>query len=47
MQRGDLAGFQRIFNRLDGHGLPAHELNAAVGGLAPILAAGQRVSSRV
>lgn len=38
MQRGDLVGFQRIFNRLDGHGLSADELTIAVAELAPILA---------
>ena len=40
MRRGDLAGFQRIFNRLatEGRGLPPDELTAAVGELAPALA---------
>jgi hypothetical protein len=38
MRRGDLAGFQRIFNRLDGRGLSPDELTAAVGELAQVLA---------
>lgn len=38
MQRGDLAGFQRLFTRLDGRGLSSNELTAAVGELAPVLA---------
>jgi hypothetical protein len=40
MRRGDLAGFQRIFNRLatDGRGLRPDELTDAVGELAQVLA---------
>lgn len=38
MRRGDLVGFQRIFNRLDGRGLSPDELTAAVGELAQVLA---------
>ena len=40
MRRGDLAGFQRIFNRLctEGRALPPGELTAAIGELAPVLA---------
>lgn len=40
MRRGDLAGFQQIFNGLNGDGrrLTPDELTAAVGELAPILA---------
>src|ERR1700734_3204177 len=40
MGRGDLASFQRIFNRLatDGRQMSAEELTAAIGELAPILA---------
>jgi hypothetical protein len=40
MGRGDLAGFQRIFDHLatDGRQLPPEELTAAIGELAPILA---------
>jgi hypothetical protein len=39
MRRGDLVGFQRIFNRLaDGRRLPPDELTAAVGELSQVLA---------
>jgi hypothetical protein len=40
MRRGDLAGFQRIFNRLHrkGRGLSPDKLTAAIGELAPVLA---------
>lgn len=40
MRRGDLAGFQRLYDRLatDGRRMSPDELTAAIGELAPVLA---------